>query len=203
MNRLTHKADVYFKTNKSIFLVLFIALFLGILTGVFVLLNNLEYISELKNYSDRAFSVFTLNVLDKKDIFFNYVLSDIEIIVFIWISGLFVFLIPFSFFQVFLKGLRMGCLVALWTKAYGIKGVFCSFIANITSFLFIVPLILIYSVFKIKNLHYLKTKDGLRRIFNKNDLLNLGAAILVILFAGFIDAYVISDILKAFTGYFM
>lgn len=203
MNKLTYKIYSNFKNNKRVFLVLFAALVLGVLSGVYKFLKTPDFMIDLKKYSDEMLSFLAVDKIDKKCLFINYLLSNFKILIFIWLSGVFTFFIPISFWQIFLKGFRMGFVIAFFTTVYGFKGVCYSFVVNLTSFIFIIPVILIYAADRIKSFNGKKPKEKRKIFFSRKSFLKIFLIACFTIISAYIDAYIVFDILKFISKYFI
>lgn len=169
----------------------------GVAFGGYTLLGLTEdHVSELKNYTDKFFSVNVLNLSDKKSVFQHIFFESIKLITLIWVSGFYVFLIPVSLVQIFLKGFRGGFAIAYLIGVYGFKGMLYSFFNYFSGNLILLPLIILFTVYCIKN-SASKNKLSLSKKYIPQHLMVYAVCLLFSLIVSLFDGYIITSVLRA------
>ena len=187
----------YIKSNKLVFAMVIMIFISGVAFGGYTLLGLTEArMSELKNYTDKFFSVNVLNLSDRKAVFQHNLFESIKIITLIWVSGFYVFLIPVSLVQIFLKGFRCGFTIAYLIGVYGLKGMLYSFFNYFSGNLILLPLIILFTVYCIKN-SASKNKLSLSKKHIPQHLIVYAVCVLFSVILSLFDGYIIISVLRA------
>ena len=187
----------YIKMNKLIFAMLIMIFISGVAFGGYTLLGLTEvHLSELINYTDKFFSVNVLNLSDKKSVFQHNLFENIKLITLIWISGFYVFLIPVSLVQIFLKGFRGGFTIAYLIGVYGFKGMLYTFFNYFSGNLILLPLVILFTVYCIKNSSS-KNKLSLSKKYFPRHMIVYAVSVLFSVILSLFDGYIITSVLRA------
>lgn len=193
----------YITKNKWQFIIVFTCLTIGIFTGsiVSVLMNSSEA-DALNKYLGNFVSAYNLQSANNGEIFKFSVYNNIKIILFLWLSGIWIGFVPFGLLQVGIKGYKIGFSTTLFIKVFGIKGVFFALLSAIPQITIMIPSFMVYSVFNInfalfmqKSKHRNISSNVKNEMYIKN-LICLLAAITISVFVSLIDAFVMPPILK-------
>ncbi len=205
MKRLNIKKyilDVFFK-NKWQFLIVFFSLFLGIIFGTYFSSSmNQETADAMDKYINNFVSAYNLQSANPAEVFKFSVYNNIKIIIFIWVSGLWVGFLPINLLQIGSKGYKLGFSVALIVKSFGIKGIAFSLVSSAPQIFIMIPALILYSVFNMnfaffqKHSRITNLSAVLKNEFYIKNLLYLAAIITLSIFVSFIDAYIIPQVLK-------
>ncbi len=193
----------YLIRNKWQILIVFASLFAGIIIGSFFSVRMTdEKNNAITTYIKNFVSAYGLQSANSKDIFKLSIYNNIKVILFLWISGLWVGFIPLGIIQNGLKGYKLGFSTTLFIRIFGVKGIILALLTVLPQVLVMIPAIIIYSVFNINfafSVHNFKGQRISGNIKNELYLKNLFFLIGIIVIAivsGLIDAYVMPPILK-------
>lgn len=201
--RIKRRISDYIIKNKWQILIVFASLFAGIMLGSFFSVKMSDEKSEATaKYIQNFISSYGLQSTDKGEIFKFSLYSNIKLVIFLWISGLWVGLIPFGIIQVGLKGYKIGFSTTIFVKIFGIKGILLAILSILPQLLFMLPVVIIYSVFNInfalflKNAKYQRLSLNIKnRLYVRNLIFFVGAVVMSII-SGLVDAYIVPPILK-------
>ena len=201
--RIKRRISDYIIKNKWQILIVFASLFAGIMLGSFFSVKMSDEKSEATaKYIQNFISSYGLQSTDKGEIFKFSLYSNIKLVIFLWISGLWVGLIPFGIIQVGLKGYKIGFSTTIFVKILGIKGILLAILSILPQLLFMLPVVIIYSVFNIdfalflKNAKYQRLSVNIKnRLYVRNLIFFVGAVVMSII-SGLVDAYIVPPILK-------
>lgn len=201
--RIKRRISDYIIKNKWQILIVFASLFAGIMLGSFFSVKMSDEKSEATaKYIQNFISSYGLQSTDKGEIFKFSLYSNIKLVIFLWISGLWVGLIPFGIIQVGLKGYKIGFSTTIFVKIFGIKGILLAILSILPQLLFMLPVVIIYSVFNInfalflKNAKYQRLSVNIKnRLYVRNLIFFVGAVVMSII-SGLVDAYIVPPILK-------
>lgn len=201
--RIKRRISDYIIKNKWQILIVFASLFAGIMLGSFFSVKMSDEKSEATaKYIQNFISSYGLQSTDKGEIFKFSLYSNIKLVIFLWISGLWVGLIPFGIIQVGLKGYKIGFSTTIFVKIFGIKGILLAILSILPQLLFMLPVVIIYSVFNInfalflKNAKYQRLSLNIKnRLYVRNLIFFVGAVVISII-SGLVDAYIVPPILK-------
>ena len=108
----------------------------------------------------------------------------------------FVFMIPVSLIQIFLKGFRIGFTISYFIGIYSFKGAMYSFVNYFFGNLLFLPLIIFFTVYCIK--HSVRhSKTSRKNFFEFNSLAVYAACVFGGLILSLFDSYIMSSVLKA------
>lgn len=152
--------------SRSLYFVVASAVLLGLMIGTFLALT-LEgaALSEVKDYMGRFFSAYSLQSVNKQEVFRIALYNNFKSLLLFWISGLSLFFIPFTLFQMGVKGFKVGFAIAFLTKIFRWKGVLFAIVSMLPQNLIMLPLFILYSVFIIRKagqLYQLKQKSNVK-----------------------------------------
>ncbi|MBQ2932823.1 MAG: stage II sporulation protein M [Clostridia bacterium] len=205
MKRLNIKkyiSDIFLR-NKWQFLIVFLSLFSGILFGTYFSSSmNQETADAMDKYINNFVSAYNLQSANAGEVFKFSVYNNIKIIIFIWISGLWVGFLPVNLIQIGAKGYKLGFSVTLLVKSFGVKGIAFSTISSASQIFIMIPALILYSVFNInfsffqKHSRFTNLSAVFKNEFYIKNLLYLAAIIILSVFVSFLDAYIIPQVLK-------
>ncbi len=201
--RIKKRISDYIIRNKWQILIVFASLFAGIIIGSFFSVRMSGDKSDaIATYIQNFISAYGLQSVNKGEIFKFSLYNNIKLVVFLWFSGLWVGLLPFGLVQVGLKGYKIGFSTAIFVKIFGIRGVLFAFLSILPQILFMLPTVIVYSVFNInfaftlKNLRFQHTSGNIKNQLYIKNLIFLVGAVLIAIIAGLVDAYIVPPILK-------
>lgn len=205
MKRLNIKnyiSDVLLK-NKWQFLIVFLSLFSGIIVGTYFSSSmHHETADAMDKYINNFVSAYNLQSVNASEVFKFSVYNNLKIIIFIWLSGLWVGFLPVNLIQIGAKGYKFGFSVTLLVKNFGLKGIAFSTISSVPQIFIMIPALILYSVFNINFAFFQKHSrvTNLSAVFKNEfyikNLLYLAAIIILSIFVSFLDAYIIPQVLK-------
>ncbi len=162
----------------------------------------------LNIYIDNFLSVYNLQPINRLEIFKTSFYSNTKMVLFLWVCGLWVGLIPFAIIQMGIKGYKIGFSIAFFVQAYQGKGIIFIFLSMMPQIFILIPALMIYTVFNIKyslSIHKLNERKSIlsvrKDMYLRNFLCIIGI-ILVIILCSFIDSFVISAMLKPVCYFF-
>lgn len=129
MKKILDKLKAYFKVNKKMFLFLSILLIIGIAAGsIFSITINDSDTELVSNYLKNYISSISNNEINLLDSFVSTSISDLLIIIIIWLLGFSVIGIPIIFIIFFYKSFIFGFTIGSILINYKIKGIILSII---------------------------------------------------------------------------
>lgn len=136
-----------FEKRKALYTTVFVSLVLGLLIGiVFALTLSGDALNGTTEYMSRFFSAYSLQSVNKSEVFQIALYHNFKSLLFFWLSGLSLFLFPFALAQMGIKGFKIGFAVTFLAKIYRWKGTLFSIVAMLPQNLIILPLFILYSV---------------------------------------------------------
>lgn len=156
----------------------------------------------LHKYLNNFVSVYNLQPVSKLSIFKTSVYGNIKLILFLWISGLWIGLIPFAALQMGIKGFKLGFSSAFFVLSYKGKGLLFAFAALLPQLMLLVPALTVFTVFNIKyalSLHRMRdrnSRDLLKRDMYLRNFLCMTGITVIAVFCSFVDAFVVPPVLK-------
>ncbi len=198
-NELTH----YIADNKAQFLIAVFSVFVGTVIGSLsaATIDSSEYHS-LDTYIGNFLSAYNLQPVSKSEIFVFSVYNNFKMVLFMWLSGLWVGFIPVCILQLGAKGYKLGFSSAVLVRIIGGKGIFFVVVSLLPQIMISLPVLIVYTVFNINFAHTVrrlkqqgKFVSVSKELYMRNLFCLLGTVI-VLLFCSFLDAYVIPPILK-------
>ncbi len=201
--RIKKRISDYLNRNKWQILIVFASLFAGIIIGSFFSVRmSVDKSDATATYIQNFISAYGLQSVNKGEIFKFSLYNNIKLVVFLWFSGLWVGLLPFGLVQVGLKGYKIGFSTAIFVKIFGIRGVLFAFLSVLPQILFMLPTVIVYSVFNInfaftlRNIRFQRTSGNIKNQLYIKNLIFLVVAVLIAIIAGLVDAYIVPPILK-------
>lgn len=194
-----HKSiSKYIQRNKWQFIIAVTALFAGTIIGSFAAAYmGGEQSSALGKYLENLISAYNFESVSGEEIFKNSLLGNFKTALFIWISCLWVGFIPFSVFQIGLKGYKLGFTTSLCVRLFGIKGIVFSIFSEFSQIFIIIPFLIFLGVFCM-NFATIKGRTGMadkKDMYFKNIII-LFLVIIASIVSAFADAFIIPPILK-------
>lgn len=194
--KLSDNFSEHIMNNKFKYLALIVALLGGLISGMVLCLNG--DISE--NYAENFISSYKLYGVSSKTVFISSFLSYMRCGLILWISGRHIFLTPLVFVQVFSKTFGLGYTISYFVSVFGFKGVLFSFSSMFLQNIIFIPLMLIYSIWRINfALKYRESKCS-PSSFKQKERLNLEDFKIFMLFFALsltcvlIEAYIIPSL---------
>lgn len=149
MKRILDKLKNYFVVNKNLFLFLSILLIIGIIAGsVFSITINKTDSELVTNYLKNYLNSIKSNEINLLDSFISTSVSDIGLVLFIWLLGFSVIGIPIIFILFFYKSFVFGFTIGSILINYKAKGILLSIIYMIPHHaikLLIIMMLIIYA----------------------------------------------------------
>ena len=203
-NNLIKISTDYITQNRLQYLISCVCLLSGIVIGslsAVSLIHNDGGIS-LRIYFENFISAYSIQNINRGEVFIYSIYNNIKVLLFIWLSGLWIGFIPFGLLQIGIKGFKLGFTVAFVIVMYNLRGILFSLCLIIPQIMFMIPILLTYVVFNINfafKLHYIR-KNGHTLMNHKNlcykNLIFLVIVFVVLCMCSFIDAFVTPTILK-------
>lgn len=129
MKKILDKFKAYFKIKKKLFLFLSILLVIGIVAGSIFSITLNDTDTELVNsYLENYINSISNNEINLLDSFVSTSISDLLIIIIIWLLGFSVIGIPIIFIILFYKSFIFGFTIGSILINYKIKGIILSII---------------------------------------------------------------------------
>lgn len=161
-----------------------------------------ESFNALSSYINNFTSAFSIQSVSHGEIFRFSIYNNIKLLLFMWISGIGIWLIPFGLFQLGLKGYKLAYTMFFLIQLYRGKGILFALVAVIPQILIMLPTLVCYSVFNINSavsFYKLRQKGqgfyAQKELYLKN-LLCIVAVAIVFLISSLIDAFVIPAMLR-------
>lgn len=196
MKKMTEAFFAFTKANKALIICFLVIFFSGLILGVFVLKWVPEgVLSQLKTNTNNFFSIHEIQAVGKNDVFFYSFRQNILPFLYIWLSGIFIVLVPVAFLQVFLKGVRLGFSVGYFCAVYSGKGILFSVTELFLGNAVLLPLMILYSVYCVRFSRELYKMKNSRIKISKgkmyiNSLISLFAVSLVVAGVSFINSLI-------------
>ena len=156
----------------------------------------------LGSYINNFTSAYSIQSVSYGEIFRFSLYNNIKLLLFMWISGLWIGFIPFGLFQLGLKGYKLAYTMFFLIQLYRVKGILFALVAVIPQILIMLPMLVCYSVFNINSavsFYKLRQKGqgfyAQKELYLKN-LLCIVAVAIVFLISSLIDAFVIPTMLR-------
>lgn len=195
MNKfLKETLSAHISSNRLCYIIATSAVLVGIIIGIF---SGKSAIHESEfNYLDGFLSSSATEGMTPLNVFTKSVLINLRPVVIIWLSSLFVWLIPISFVELGAKGFGIGYSFSYLIFGWGFKGLAISFISLFLQNLIIVPSLIIYTVLQVR---FSGDYDKIRKTPNlykerkslfMKSFLSLLFILLPVIFCGLIDGYI-------------
>jgi len=188
----------YFGVDKRSYILPVICLFTGVILGTassLVLENaTAEPINEyLKNF----FSAYSLQGVDKSEIFKISIHNNIKMLIILWVCGLSVFLIPFLALYIGVKGFKIGFAISFLIRSYSYSGAMLALSSMLPQMLIVVPFMIIYSAYCIRTVPKIRmfrerqlNNDSKKRLLSSN-LSAVFLSAIVLSLASLMDCYIV------------
>lgn len=194
--------------NKHYYAVVIAALFAGLVLGsVSAASMEGEQYTNLSGFMDNFISSYNLQPVNKTRVLMNSIAGNIKTVLFLWVSGMWVGLIPFAIFQMGVKGYKLGFSAAFLVSAYKGRGILFAVMSLMPQILILMPILTVYTVFNIKyamsvrKMRLRNASDTVRRdMYIRNFLCVLGV-VAVVFVCSLFDAFVIPPVLKPVCSY--
>lgn len=134
--------------NRGKYIIVLISLFIGITSGAIIGINTNSF-SDKSDFLTDFISVYKLQGITYSDVFVNSLISNLRMLIVLWISGLYIWLIPVNIISVAAKGFGIGYAVAYFISGNGLKGFLFAFITMFFQNVIAIPLMLVYAVLQI------------------------------------------------------
>lgn len=189
IKKLSDNISDHIMNNKFKYLALIASLFGGLVFGIILCLKG--NVSE--NYAENFISSYKLYGVSSKTVFISSFLSYMRCGLILWVSGRHIFLTPLVFVQVFSKAFGLGYTISYFVSVLGFNGVLLSFSSMFLQNIIFIPLMLIYSVWRINfALKYRESKSS-PASFKQKERLNLEDFKIFMLFFALILACVLIE----------
>lgn len=190
---LNHKNE-----SKRIYLIPVISIIIGTVLGTAAaLVLSGDTAQKVSEYLNNFFSVYSLHGVNKGEIFKISMYNNLKMLLILWMSGLSVFLLPFLSVYIAGKGFKLGFAISFLIKTYSYAGAFLSCTSMLSQALIIIPTLIIFSAYSIRLALKLKwirrnkvSGDEKRKLFLSN-LSAIILSVLVMIFASYIDSYIV------------
>ncbi len=193
----------HLKRNKWKYMLAFLSIFLGVLTGSLTAsMSSVDKFESIDLYVKNFVSAYNLQTVDGAEIFRFSVYNSIKVILFMWISGISVWLLPLSFVQLVSKGYKLGISMAAFVRIFGLRGVLFSMVSALPQLLLFLPAMAVYAVFNIKfattlfRIRGQRVASNIKNEMYLNNFLHLLGIITVSVMCSLVDAFVMPIILK-------
>ncbi len=193
----------YIVNNRMKYIFACICLVFGVVIGsLLAVFSSCEQYNALGNYMNNFVSAHILQPISRNSVFCFSVYNNFKIVLFMWISGFGIALIPLGVLQLVAKGYKIGFTTAFLAQLYGFKGILLSFISIIPQLLFFIPMLISYAVFNFNFAFELRNirRHGQSFFSNKElclkNLAFLCLTVFVFIISSLIDTFIIPIILK-------
>lgn len=201
--RIRKNLSEYIMKNKWQYFAACFSLILGLFVGagtMFVM--EIQNAEDIGTYIKNFVSAYNLQSVNKAEVFKFSVYNNIKILLFMWLSGLWLWLLPVSFIQLGAKGYSLGFSMTAFIRVFGGRGILFAIASMLSQLILFVPAIIVYCVFNTNFALTLKRLKGQRisaavktEKYIKN-LFALLAMLAVLLINSLGDAYIMPVILK-------
>jgi len=193
----------YIVNNRMKFLLCIVILVLGSVIGSLsaFFLSSGSY-DLLGIYVTDYLSANTIQIIDKKSVFSFSIYNNIKYVLFMWVSGFWVGLLPLGLIQQGFIGYKLGFTTMFFVQLYRSKGLLFMLVSVIPQLLILVPAVITYSVF---NINFALTLKYIRRrgqfLYERKDLLLKNFVFLIIVSmlivcSSLVDAFIVPPILR-------
>jgi len=193
----------YINCSKLLFVFVFFCLVSGTVIGSLSAISmGSEKYESLGTYMNNFLSTYSIQTVNRGEVFKFSLYNNIKIALFIWVSGMWIGLLPLGPLQVAAKGYKLGFTTVFLIQLYRGKGIIFILISLLPQIMILFPAIITYTVFNINHAFSLyrfkKRGESLalrKEMYLKNFLFLLGIIVVLIL-CSFIDAFVVPPVLK-------
>lgn len=202
-NHFMKNVTDYISDNRLQFFFVVVSLVLGTVIGSLSALSlEPKSYENLSLYLRNFVSSYNIQPISKADIFRFSVYNNIKVVLILWLSGLWVWLIPLGLVQMGVKGYKLGFTTVLMLQIYRGKGLLLTFVSIIPQVLVLIPALIIYTVFNMNfalSLRKIRMKGqsvATHKEMYLRNLLFLMGTIAVLILCSLIDAFVVPPVLK-------
>ena len=202
MKKILDKLKSYLRVNNKLFLFLSILLVIGIIAGSIFSVTITDNDTELvNNYLINYLTSIKNGELLFLDSFVSTVLSNLIVVILIWIFGISIIGIPVIFLIFFYKSFILGFTIGSILLNYKIKGILFSIIYVFPHHIINLLMLMIFIVYayvvslKIINAVFKRTEVNFKPITYKY-LSILGIVLITILLTSFYSSFIVPRLLK-------
>ena len=193
----------YINHNRLKFFFVFLCLVTGSIIGSLsaISLGDDRYTS-LTSYMDNFLSAYNLQPISRGNVFANSIYNNIKLLLFLWLSGIWIGFIPVGLIHLGIKGYKLGFTLTFLFQVYHWKGLLLIIVSLVPQLIFMIPILVFYMVF---NMNFSVKIRGLKqkghRFFDDREmcfknLIFLLCVMLVMLICSLIDGFVIPSVLR-------
>ena len=200
---IKYSAD-YLARNRLQYLLVFLCLLLGTVIGsLSAIFLSYEESMGLNSYLYKCISAFTIQNINKFEVFAFSIYNNIKVLLFMWISALWIGLIPLGSLQVAVKGYKLGFTSAFIIAAMKWKGALLALILIIPHVIITFPALTTYAVFNINfAIRFRKLRQNGHTLFMHKDLCIQNLVFVIVMLVllsccSLIDAFVTPAIFKS------
>ncbi len=193
----------HLKKSKWQYLIVLLSIFSGVLAGSLTAsMSSVDKFESIDLYVRNFVSAYNLQTVDGAEIFRFSTYNSIKVILFMWVSGISVWLLPLGLVQLAAKGYKLGISMAAFVRIFGLRGALFSLASAFPQVVLFLPAMTVYAVFNIKFATTLFRMRGQRVASNiknemyLNNFLHLLGIITVSVMCSLADAFVMPIILK-------
>ncbi len=193
----------HLKKNRWKYLLTFLSIFLGVLAGsLTVSMSSADKFESIDLYVKNFVSAYNLQSVDGAEIFRFSVYNSVKVILFMWLSGISVWLLPLCVVQLVAKGYKLGISMAAFVRVFGLRGALLSLVSALPQLALFLPAMAVYAVFNIKfattlfRMHGQRIASNIKNEMYLNNFLHLLGIITVSVMCSLADAFVMPIILK-------
>ena len=202
MKKMTEAFFAFIKANKALIICFSFVFILGVISGSYFLGFLPESGSlHIKNNLDIFFSVYKIQAVSPEEVFKSILKQNMLSFVYLWLSGMFLFLIPVAFLQIFIKGIRLGFSIGYFYTMYSGRGLLFSVMELTFANVILLPLMILYAVYCVrfsKNLYRMKnfhSRVSKTKMY-ASSFLCLIFVFLAVVCASFLNSYVLLCLMK-------
>lgn len=192
-----HLAD-----NKLQYTAVIAVLALGTVVGaVSAAAMNDENLKALGDYTDGFATAFSLSPIGGMNVFRASMYENIKLVLFLWLSGLWIGLIPIALLQIGIRGFKLGFTTAFMVHMYKLKGLAFAVVSVMPQLVLLIPAAAVYAVFGIKYamaLHKIGRQGSrfvMREMYIRSFLCIVGITAVAAL-CSLADAFVVPPVLR-------
>ncbi len=193
----------YITRNRLQFLVVALCLASGTVIGSLSAASlNDERFNLLSSYINNFTSAYSIQSVSHSEIFKFSLYNNIKLLLFMWVSGLWIWLIPFGLLQLGLKGYKLSYTVFFLIQLYRGRGIIFALVAVIPQIIIMLPTLICYSVLNINSaICFRRLRQKGHGFYTQKELYLRNLLCLVMVAAAFlicslIDAFVIPAVLR-------
>ncbi len=193
----------YVTRNRLQFLVAALCLISGTVIGSLSAASLTdEKFNALGSYINNFTSAYGIQSVSHGEVFRFSLYNNIKLLLFMWVSGLWIWLIPFGLFHLGVKGYKLSYTAFILIQLYRGKGILFALVAVIPQILIMLPTLLCYSVININSaISFRKLRQKGQGFYAQKELylrnlLCIVAVAIVFVTSSLIDAFVVPAVLR-------